>query len=334
MSDKPVVLIVDDEPSILRTIGDNLSADYKVIALRGRADTDEYFEEDNLKPDLILLDILMGPEQKEEGYILCQWLKSNEETRDIPVIFLTQKTEPEEEAKGFEFGAVDYITKPINPLIIKARVKTHIQLRERTKEIIETQKDIILTLSEALEKRSHETSRHAKRVRLAADLLAQKAGLSDKEREDLWNASPMHDIGKIGIIDRILNKKGSLGRIQFKKMKQHTTIGYEILKESKREILQIAAIVALQHHEAWDGSGYPQGKSGENIDILGRITCLADVFDAITHKRCYRGEKVFTMDEVVDMIRRDRGKKFDPRLTDLFLDNIEDFKKILEENPD
>ena len=195
-----------------------------------------------------------------------------------------------------------------------------------SKEIIETQKEIIETLGEIVETRSEETAYHVRRVSELAYLLALKAGLSKKESNLLRLASPMHDVGKIGIPDAILNKPGKLTEQEFESVKKHTSIGYEILGKSKRQIIKAAAIVAYQHHERWDGKGYPQGLRGEDIHIFGRIIGLVDVYDALSHSRLYKS--AWKREKVCQYLKESRGQSFDPKLVDLFLNNFEEFSAI------
>ncbi len=193
-------------------------------------------------------------------------------------------------------------------------------------EIVQTQKEVIETLGGVVETRSKETAHHVRRVAEYARLLAGLAGLTENESNLITFASPMHDVGKIGIPDAILNKPGRLTPDELEIIKTHTTIGYEILKPSRRKIIRAAAIVAHQHHERWDGGGYPRGLSGENIHIFGRITCLADVFDAVRQNRVYKAS--WSRDQAIELIRSERGGHFEPRLVDLFLGHIEQFDEI------
>ncbi|MFX4232986.1 response regulator [Aliarcobacter butzleri] len=197
---------------------------------------------------------------------------------------------------------------------------------ELHKEIEETQKEIIYKMGEIAESRSNETGNHVKRVAEYSKLLALLYGLDEKESDILFTASPMHDIGKVGVPDSILNKAGKLDENEYKMMKKHCVIGYNILKNSKREILKAAAIVAIQHHEKWDGSGYPRGLKEEEIHIYGRITAVADVFDALGSDRCYK--KAWENEKIFELFRNEKGKHFDPKLVDLFFDNIDKFMEI------
>ena len=193
-------------------------------------------------------------------------------------------------------------------------------------ELEETQKEVIHKMGEVGETRSKETGFHVKRVAEYSKLLALLAGLGEKNAQLLYSASPMHDIGKVGIPDSILKKPAKLDEDEWKIMQGHCEMGYNILKNSKRPILKAAAIVSYRHHEKWDGSGYPNGLEGEKIHIFGRITAIADVFDALGSNRCYK--EPWNLDEIVELFKEERGKHFDPKLVDLFLDNIDKFLKI------
>jgi len=199
-------------------------------------------------------------------------------------------------------------------------------------EMIDTQKEVIFTLGEVIESRSRETGNHVRRVAEMSYVLGLKAGLSEKEAELLRLASPMHDVGKVGIPDAILLKKGALTPEEYEIIKQHTEIGHHILKNSHRELLQASVIAARQHHEHWDGNGYPQGLKGEQIHLFGRITSVVDVFDALLHKRVYKS--AWQLDEILAYFRRKRGTQFDPRIVDLFLENIDEFISIKSAYPD
>lgn len=194
------------------------------------------------------------------------------------------------------------------------------------KEVLDTQVEVINTLGEVVESRSKETANHVKRVAEFSYLLAKKFGLKEEEAQTIKYASPMHDIGKIGIPDSILLKPGRLEGEEIEIMKTHASIGYEILKKSKRPILQAAAIIAGQHHEKYNGKGYPEGLAGEDIHLYGRIVAIVDVFDALTHKRCYK--EAWSLEETVDFMQSQRGKHFDPHLLDLFFSDIDQLVDI------
>ena len=206
---------------------------------------------------------------------------------------------------------------------IRLDITKVIELHE---ELEETQREVIYTMGEIGETRSKETGFHVKRVAEYSKLLALKFGLSKDEAEILRLASPMHDIGKVGIPDSILNKPGKLTAQEYETMKEHAQIGYELLKNSTRDILKASAIVAYEHHEKWDGSGYPRGLSGEDIHIYGRITAICDVFDALAHERPYK--KAWELDRIIALFKEERAKHFDPTLIDLFLENLDEFLEI------
>jgi len=294
--------------------------------------------------DLVLLDIMMDG---MDGYEVCRTLKSDSRTRDIPVLFLSAMAELSDKTAGFEAGAVDYITKPFHMLEVRARVGTHLLLafarralanqnailerkvKERTREIEETQKEIILRLGLATEMRDTDTGMHVKRIRGYSELLARKYGLSSEESELIGMASTLHDIGKIGIPDHILLKAGKLEYAEMAVMKTHSVIGARSLDGSRAELIEMAKIIALTHHERWDGKGYPTGLKGEEIPLAGRIVSLADVFDALTTKRPYKD--AWTVEKAVQLIRECRGTQFDPMLADIFLDSLPEIVAIREE---
>ena len=297
--------------------------------------------------DLILLDIMM-PELN--GFDVIKILKSNPNTAEIPVIFITAKTDIDSFAKGFELGAVDYITKPFHPLELLSRVSTHIELyRSRVvlqqnnlnlnikikenehrllSELESSQKEIIFLLTELMESTSDETGKHIKRVAKYSRLLGQlHESLSEKEANLLYDSSPLHDIGKITIPHEILHKSGKLTHDEFNIMKSHTTKAHSILKHSSREIIKTADIIAHQHHEKWNGTGYPHGLKGDEIHVFGRIVALADVLDALTHKRIYK--EAWSFDDAVKYITDHKGTQFDPYLVDLFNKNLDKFEEIV-----
>jgi response regulator RpfG family c-di-GMP phosphodiesterase len=196
------------------------------------------------------------------------------------------------------------------------------------REIIATQKEVISTMGAIGETRSKETGDHVKRVAEYSKLLALKHGLSLEEAEQIKMASPMHDIGKVGIADNILNKPGKLTDEEFEIMKTHAELGHEMLKGSQQQLLKTAAIISMEHHEKWDGSGYPKGLKGEEIHLYGRITAIADVFDALGHDRVYK--KAWPLEKILDLFKEGRGKHFDPTLIDIFMNNLNDFLAIKE----
>jgi putative two-component system response regulator len=297
--------------------------------------------------DLILLDIMM-PEM--DGYTVCQVIQKSDFLKDIPVIFLTAKNDIDSISKGFGVGGVDYIIKPFHPEELIARVHTHLELHRakmtlhyhnlslKTKieekeirlarEIEEGQKELIFTLTELMEHTSDETGKHIRRIAKLAKLLAHHhPSLSIIDEKIIYLASPMHDIGKIMIPKKLLHKQGKLTKDEFETMKEHTTKAHTLLQYSSRQLIKAASIIAHEHHERWDGNGYPRGLKGEEIHIYGRIVALVDVFDALTHERSYK--TVWDIDKAIQYIYEQSGSHFDPQLVQIFKEHIEEFKQII-----
>ncbi|WP_394493475.1 response regulator [Shewanella sp. ENK2] len=330
--EKATVLIVDDTPENIDILVGILGKDYKIkVAIDGPK---ALALAEKSAPDLILLDVMMPG---MNGHEVCQKLKSEPLTCHIPVIFVTALSETEDEAQGFELGAVDYITKPVSPAVVKARVKTHLSLydqkrllesevAQRTKELSETRFEIIRRLGRAAEYKDNETGLHVIRMSHYARLLAIASGHSSRFCELVYNAAPMHDIGKIGTPDSILKKPGKLDADEWKEMQAHAQIGAEIIGDHDDPLLQMAKRIAISHHEKWDGSGYPQGLSGEDIPIEGRIIAIADVFDALTSARPYK--KAWTVEDTMALIEKESGKHFDPDLVKQFRSVLDDVKEI------
>jgi putative two-component system response regulator len=313
---KPVVLIVDDAPESIDVLRGVLGADYQVKAAIHASVALELVE--SSPPDLILLDVMM-PDM--DGYEVCRRLRENPATASIPIIFVTTLSDAGSEARGLELGAVDYITKPYVPSLVRSRVKTHVtlhrhslsleaQVRERTAELLETRLEIIRRLGRAGEYRDNETGMHVLRMSHIARLVALRLGVSAGEAELVLQAAPMHDVGKIGIPDRILLKPGPLDRDEWELMKRHTTIGAEIIGDHPSELLRTARVIALRHHERWDGSGYPDGLSGEAIPKIARVVAIADVFDALLSERPYKAP--WTVEATVETLRAQSGRHFEP----------------------
>ena len=299
------VLVVDDTPDNIDVIVGILKDNYEVVAARSGKAVMTMIQALKI-PDIILLDVMM-PEM--DGYEVCKQLKDNILTSHIPVIFVTAKNEIDDEKRGLDLGAVDYITKPINPEILKARIKTHLamydynlelerKVQQRTAIIYDTQQKVIQRLGRAAEFKDNETGLHIIRMSHYSRIIAEKVS-SDKLWSDLiFNTAPMHDVGKIGIPDKIILKPGKLNDDEWTIMKKHCEYGAEIIGDHNSRVLQMAKEIALTHHEKWDGSGYPYGLSGNNIPITGRIIALADVFDALTSERPYKS--AWSVDKAVD----------------------------------
>jgi putative two-component system response regulator len=346
------VLIVDDVLSSASLLYEIIKNDYNVqIALDARKALELI---NDLPPDLILLDIRMPG---MDGYQLCQELKRNNRTKQIPVIFVTALSEEEHETRGLEFGGNDYISKPINPSITKARIKHQLELneaqlylndqraflektvQERTRELVMTQEVTIQCMASLAETRDNETGNHILRtrkyVRLLATYLKDRGNsyadfLNDRTVDLLYQSAGLHDIGKVGIPDSILLKPARLTREEFEIMKTHTILGGKALDAAEKSLgtnsfLRFAKEIAYSHHENWDGSGYPYKKCGREIPLSGRLMALADVYDALISKRVYKPP--FPHEEAVEIIKKDSGKKFDPVIVECFLDIHDDFRR-------
>jgi putative two-component system response regulator len=308
---RPTLLIADDEPTNLQVLRQILQAEYRLLFARDGVKAVELAQSE--RPDLILLDVMMP---NMTGHDACRALKADAATRDIPVIFVTAMADAEDEAKGFELGAVDYITKPVSPSIVRARVRTHLSL-VRMDELRETRMQIIERLGRAAEYKDNETGLHVIRMSHYAQVLALAAGWSPADAEELLAAAPMHDIGKIGIPDHILLKPGPLTPDEWAVMRNHPRIGADIIGEHRSTVLRLAREISLSHHEKWDGSGYPQGLAGDAIPASARIVAIADVFDALTTARPYK--RAWTVEAAIEQVRKDSGRHFDPTLVDLFM---------------
>ncbi|CAK0739170.1 putative two-component system response regulator [Gammaproteobacteria bacterium] len=316
------ILAVDDEPNNLQVLRQILRNHYQMIF----APNGEKALEAAAKhlPDLVLLDIMMPG---MNGYDVCERLKANPVTNQIPVIFVTAMSEVENESKGFDVGAVDYIQKPISGSILLRRVQTHLSL-VRAKELEDSQREAIYMLGEAGHYNDTDTGLHIWRMAAYARAIAESAGWSEVLAERMEFAASMHDTGKIGIPDAILKVPRELTPEEWDIMKQHTQIGFNILHKSNKPIFAMAAEIALYHHEKWDGSGYPFGLSGDAIPESARIVALADVFDALTTKRPYK--EPWGIDDAVTEIFRNSSKHFDPRFVGIFeeiLPKISEIKK-------
>jgi len=316
---KPHVLIVDDEPVNLKVLNNILKAQYKLTFAKSGADALRLIEKE--KPDLILLDVMM-PEMT--GYEVCEHLKKQTQYKTIPIIFVTALNDAVDEAKGLNIGAVDYISKPVTPAVVKARVKTHLSLID-VEEVKRTRLQVIQRLGRAAEYKDNETGMHVMRMSHYTKIISLAYGHSAKYADALFHAAPMHDIGKIGIPDSIMLKPGKLTPEEITIMQKHPEIGAEILGESDSDLIDLAKIVAMTHHEKWDGTGYPKQLKGENIPIQGRIVAIADVFDALTSVRPYK--EAWPIEKAVDFMVSQKSKHFDPALVDLFIEQLD---KIIE----
>ncbi|TGM34326.1 HD domain-containing phosphohydrolase [Leptospira biflexa] len=323
---KPKILVIDDEATNLQILNEILKNDYSLsFAKDANKGWELAFSE---SPDLILLDVMM-PERT--GYDLIKQLKENKKTQFIPVIFVTALTDVGDEEKGFHLGAVDYITKPVSPAIVKARVKTHLSLVD-SKEVKITRLQIIQRLGMASEYKDNETGMHVIRMSHYSKTIALAIGFSAEGADEILNAAPMHDVGKIGIPDSIIQKPGKLTEEEWNIMKRHPEIGAEIIGDHHSRLLKLAKSIALTHHEKYDGSGYPYQLKGENIPLEGRIIAIADVFDALTTIRPYK--KAWEVEDALGYLQKESGTHFDPKLVNEFLKVLPKILEIKAEWPE
>ncbi len=334
------ILIVDDEPSIVTLLQDILNT-AGFTAVRSAMDVLDIVDiYQTWHPDLIILDIHMHP---ADGFQIMDILKPLEPDY-LPILVLTGDTSRGVRQRALETGARDFLNKPFSTVEALARIRNMIEVRllqrelrmhnalledkvrERTRELQETRLEIIRRLGRAVEYRDNATGLHVIRMSYFAESLAQAYGLSATECELLLHASPMHDIGKIGVPDRILLKPGQLDPEEWAVMQTHAAIGAEMLAGNGSDLMQMAYTCALTHHERWDGSGYPNGLREESIPLVGRITAICDVFDALTSPRPYK--RAWSVEEAVAEIETRSGTYFDPALVVRFLDILPDISLI------
>ncbi|MFC2071706.1 HD domain-containing phosphohydrolase [Chloroflexota bacterium] len=342
LQEKAKILVVDDEDGNLRVMEAMLRLlGYEVILA---CDGEEALAKvKETAPNLVLLDTVM-PEM--DGFEVARRLKEDEATKTIPTVMMTTLSEVKDRVKALEAGVDDFLTKPVDATELRARVNSLLKvnaynyyvvnypkemeaevarrtesLRQEFEKMKIASLDTVYRLARAAEYKDEDTGAHVERMSHYSSAIARTTGLDDKFVERILWAAPMHDIGKIGIPDRVLQKPGKLDSDEWVIMRQHTTIGAEILKEASADFVKLAAEIALTHHEKWDGSGYPQGLRSSDIPLAGRIVALADVFDALTSERPYKNP--FPIEKALDIIKESRGSHFDPELVNGFL-GIED----------
>ena len=348
------ILIVDDSSDNITLMSRLLKDTYRtIIATNGEKALKLASSDD--PPDLILLDIVMPG---MDGYEVCRRLKEDQKTTKIPVIFLTAKSDLEDEKNGFELGAVDYITKPISAPIVLARIKTHILLKDsrdfltdknafleneilrRTQEVTAIQDVTMIAMCSLAETRDSETGNHIRRTQNYVKMLAMKLKynprfklfLTDENIDLLYKSAPLHDIGKVGVPDNILLKPGKLTPKEFEVMEQHTTYGRDAIVAAENRLatptsfLTFAREIAYSHQEKWDGSGYPEGLTGDDIPISARLMAVADVYDALISRRVYK--KPFPHELSVDIIRNGYATHFDPDVVDTFIEIEKDLWEV------
>lgn len=351
---KPIVLVIDDTPDNL-VLMNSLLADLYQVKVANSGARGLRIASSVPAPDLILLDIMM-PEM--DGYAVCAELKADARTHDIPVIFLTALSDSEDEQHGLDLGAVDYLTKPISPPIVLARIKNHLALKthadflrdknaflerevaKRTAEVMAIQDVTILAMASLAETRDSDTGNHIRRTQHYVAALARQLQahprfvhyLTEANIVTLFKSAPLHDIGKVGIPDRILLKPGRLTPEEFEVMKSHTTLGRDAIEHAEQSLgvqvsfLTCAKEIALSHQEKWDGSGYPQGLVGDAIPIAARLMAIADVYDALISRRVYKAP--MSHEQAVEIIIAGRGQHFDPDIADAFVEIQDVFREI------
>ena len=340
------ILLVDDNTTNLQLLHETLDGlGYKLLVAKNGQTGLSIAQK--ARPSLILLDIMM-PEM--DGYEVCRRLKADEKTSGIPIIFISALADEEDEAKGLGMGAVDYITKPINPELVRARVRNHLELKqyqdhlenlvkERTRRLALTQAVTIESLATLAEYRDPETGGHIKRTQNYVKALAShlkdhpryRDELTDEAIETLYLSAPLHDLGKVGVPDHILLKAGRLSDQEFEEMKKHTIYGHDALMITEQKLggdtfLRYAKEIAYTHQEKWDGTGYPSGLKGDEIPLAGRMMALADVYDALISKRVYKPP--FPHEKAMQIIIDGKGKHFDPDLVDAFVELQDTFRNI------
>lgn len=360
-TERRTILVVDDTPENLSVINGLLRDTYKVKVAASGARALAIATATSEVPDLVLLDIMM-PEM--DGYEVLHRLKAHEATRDIPVIFLTALSDADDEKVGLEMGAVDYIAKPANPAILLARVRNHLELKtardflkdqnlyleqevqRRTTEVIAVQEVTIRALASLAAARDNESANHIRRTQGYVKTLAQELKkhpiygrqLTDSAIEWMVKSAPLHDIGKVGIPDRVLLKPGELDAAERQIMESHTTLGHNALLQAEEgvevrgDFLRYAKEIAYSHQEKWDGSGYPQGLRGEAIPLSARLMALADAYDTLTSRRIYKDPVSHEL--AVQNLAEASGKHFDPEVVQAFLRTAAAFRQIATQHAD
>ncbi|MDI9239921.1 response regulator [Lysobacter sp. LF1] len=353
---RATVLVVDDNPVIRLLLEELLSSSYRVLTAESGSAAFDLLQRD--LPDIVLLDIML-PDCT--GFDVCKRLKEDEATRELPVIFLTTMDDVREQARGLELGAVDYVTKPVHPLLLTARLSAHLRAKEaadllrdreaflerevsrRTADTRRAQEVTILALTSLGDARDDETGSHSRRTRNFVRVLAERlkdhprfaSQLDPATRELLVQSAPLHDIGKIGIPDSILRKPGRLTAEEYAVMRTHPMMGRDALQRAEDELgievpfLRLAKELAYSHHERWNGSGYPEGRRGDDIPVSARLMAIADVYDALSSRRAYKSGMPHR--QVVEFITERRSIDFDPDVTDAFLHTQDEFHAIASE---
>ncbi len=338
------ILIVDDQPTNVKLLQRMLegSGFNNISTTTDSREVSALYQ--NNRFDLVLLDINMP---HLNGFEVMAELAAVERDSYLPILVLTAQTDNETRLRALDLGAKDFLTKPFDRVEVLTRIRNmlevrllHNQVRDqnkileekvqiRTKELLDTRLEIIRRLGRAAEYRDNETGFHIIRMSKFAQSIGRSYGMSDYDAEILLHASPMHDIGKIGIPDRILLKPGQLNEEEWEIMKTHAIIGAEILSGHNSDLIETARIIALTHHERWDGTGYPNKLAGKDIPLVGRIVAICDVFDALTSERPYK--RPWSIEEALKYIEENAGKHFDPDVVTIFLHVLPDILKVKEQ---
>lgn len=319
------ILVVDDEPANLNLMRQILKNEYDLAFAKSGADALVNLQKQ--VPDLILLDVMMSG---MDGHEVCQKIKADPRFSAIPLIFCTAMTEEGDEVRGFKLGACDYLTKPVRPSVVLARVRTHMALADQHRalreevrrvhrDLIESRLKTLLMLGKAAEFKDNATGLHVVRMSKYSYMLAKASGWNEDSCDLLQNAAPLHDIGKISTPDSILKKPGPLDPEEMATMRLHCEAGAQIIEQAQSDtpLFNMAKEIALSHHEKWDGTGYPNRLAGDLIPVSGRVVAIADVFDALTNKRPYKSP--WPLDKTFDFMRENAGKHFDPELIEIFI---------------
>ncbi|CAK0750694.1 putative cyclic di-GMP phosphodiesterase VC_1348 [Gammaproteobacteria bacterium] len=352
MDAKPKILVVDDTPGNLQYLMEILRDSYTVATARNGVRA-LALANSSEKPEIILLDVMM---HNMDGFEVCLKLKANPSTCSIPVLFITALNDEQSEVRGFTVGGVDFISKPFNSMRVKARIRTHLELKrhkdhleelvvERTRELEQTQDITVQTLAALAETRDPETGGHIRRTQNYVSLLANHlhhhprfAVLREVNMiKLLYKSSPLHDMGKVGVPDYILLKPGKLTDEEFVEMKKHAEYGWKTLTIALRQMgnnsfLRVAAEIAYTHHEKWDGSGYPRNLAGEEIPVSGRLMALADVYDALISRRVYKA--AMSHNQATAIIVEGRCQHFDPDVVDAFIALQKQFRETAKQFAD
>jgi len=337
------ILIIDDNPTnilLLKRLIERMDAAYEPICFTDPREALVWCTD--AVPDLLLIDYMM-PDL--DGIEFIQQFRLLPGRKDIPVVMITADSNRDIRYKALEIGANDFLNKPIDKTEFLARTRSMLSLRKNqiqlanraqwlagevrkaTESMRQQEREALVILSKAAEYRDPETGAHIMRMSYYSKLIARQLGLSEAEQDLILEASPMHDVGKVGTPDNILLKPGKLDFDEFSIMKQHASYGYEILNQGSSHLLKVAAEIAITHHEKYNGKGYPNGLKGENIPLRGRIVAVADVFDALTSERPYK--KAWPVEKAVALLQDESGEHFDPVCVDAFLAVMDDALEIM-----